>query len=281
MIAPVPYHGPVTRRPVRILQTSDVHLGPRTFEPNGRLHRDECICPIDVVAHLVDEHAVDVVLIVGDLFEHARVSSNLVRETFDRLAGLGVEVALLPGNHDVYDHDTVYRRDREHVEASGVHFFDDPAGRAVDLAGGALRIWARAMEEHAPHYLPLADVPPHPGDRWFVAAAHGHFVETHTHDAHRSSRITPADIHASGADYVALGHWHVTTDLSERGVTTPAWYCGAPLFGYGAGRMLLVDLEPGVGPVVRSVDVLDHAASTCEPPVVARSGGFGTLRGPL
>ena len=241
----------MTRRRLRILQTSDVHLGPRSREPNGLLHHDECICPIEVLGHLAHEHAVDVVMIVGDLFEHARVSHQLV------------EIALLPGNHDVYDDTNVYRRQRDSVDTSGVRFFDDPEGRSHDFAGGALRIWARAMDDHSPKFSPLGAAPAHPGDRWYVAAAHGHFVESTADDAHRSSRITPADIDATDADYVALGHWHVTTDLSTRGVTTPAWYSGAPMFGYGAGRMLLVDLVPGEVPLVRPLDVLDHPASRC------------------
>ena len=248
---------------MRILQTSDVHLGPRMREPDGLLHADECVCPIDVMAHLIEEHEVDVLLIVGDLFEHARVSRELVATVFERLAAIPIDVVLLPGNHDVHDEGAVYRRQRDAVDASGVHFVDAADGSTVDVAGGALRIWARAMEDHAPHYAPLAGVPEHPGDRWFVAAAHGHFVPTHASDPHRSSRLTIADIDATGADYVALGHWHLTTDLMQQGTTTPAWYSGAPMFGYGARHMLLVDLVPDTGPVVRPVDVLSHPASTC------------------
>ena len=250
---------------MRILQTSDVHLGPRAREPNGLLHHDECVCPIDVVRAAAEEHDVDVILIVGDLFEHARVSRELVTETFGRLGRMPVEVALVPGNHDVYDESTVYRRQRDDLEASGVRFFDDPAGQAFDFADDRLRIWARAMQDHSPRFTPLTDVPPHPGDRWYIAAAHGHFVASSTNDQHRSSRISTHDLEQSSADYVALGHWHVTTDLASRGVSKPAWYSGAPMFGHGAGRMLLVDLVPGSAPRVTPFDVLDHAASSCGP----------------
>ena len=257
------YRDRVTRRPLRLLHTSDVHLGPRSFEPTGLLHTHECLCPVGVIESIVDAEQVDVVLIAGDLFDHARVSEELVVTTLSRLGALRADVALLPGNHDVFDDIAVYRRHRGELEASSIHFFDEPAGRIADLADGALRIWARAMEAHTPHNHPLADPPPHPGDRWFVAAAHGHFVESPIDDAHRSSRISIESIEATAADYVALGHWHVTTDLSARGVRRPAWYPGAPLFGYGAGQMLLIDFVPGVGPVVRPVPVLNHAASRC------------------
>ena len=252
----------MTRRPLRILHTSDVHLGPSATEPTGRVHAKECVCPIEVIRHVVDEHAVDVVLIVGDLFDHARVSDQLVFDTFDALAKVDAEIALLPGNHDVYDLSALARRHRDPIDRSGVRFFDHPHGTVHDLADGALRVWARAMEDHSPQNTPLADAPAHPGDRWYVAAAHGHFVDNASED-HRSSRITPADIDSVGADYVALGHWHLTTDLAERGVRTPAWYCGSPLFGYGAGRMLLIDLVPGEAPRVQPVPVLDHPATRC------------------
>lgn len=257
------YGDMVTRRPLRLLHTSDVHLGPRSFEPTGLLHSHECLCPVEVIESLVDEHRVDVVLIAGDLFDHARVSEQLVTSTFARLGALRAEVALLPGNHDVFDDTAVYRRHRGELEASSIHFFDDPEGRSADLVGGALRIWARAMQEHSPHNHPLAAAPAHPGDRWYVAAAHGHFVESPVDDAHRSSRISVESIEATGADYVALGHWHVTTDLSARGVQRPAWYPGAPLFGYGAGQMLLIDLVPDRAPSVTPVPVLDHQAGSC------------------
>ena len=250
------------RRTLRLLQTSDVHLGPASVEPTGRHHEKECVCPIDVISHFVEEHDVDVVLLVGDLFDHARVSDQLVVETFARLGRVRAEVALLPGNHDQFDERALYRRHREAIDAAGVRFFDDVNGMAHDLADGALRLWARCMEDHTPQYTPLVGAPAHPGDRWYVVAGHGHFVSS-ADDLHRSSPITASDIEATQADYVALGHWHVMTDLTAKGVVTPAWYSGAPLFGYGAGQMLLVDLVPGLRPQVQAIAVLEHPAGAC------------------
>ena len=159
-------------------------------------------------------------------------------------------------------HTAVTLRQRTAVDEADVRFFDELAGTEIDVADGAVRLWARAMDDHTPSFHPLEGAPVHPGDRWYVAAAHGHYVDPGG-DVHRSSRLTAAEIDAVGADYVALGHWHVTTDLSRRGVTTPAWYSGAPLFGHGAGRMLLVDLVPGEGPRVTPIEVLDHPAGDC------------------
>ena len=252
----------MARRPVRVLHTSDVHLGTDLPGPQGFRHRPDCQCPIEVITHLVREHQVDVVIIAGDLFDHGRVSAELVESTFERLAAITADVVLLPGNHDVHDDTALYRRHRRTIDAAGVRFFDSIAGDAHDVAGGSLRIWARSMEDHSPNYVPLAGVPDHPGDRWYIVAGHGHFAPDGS-DEHRSSRITVDHIDATGADYVALGHWHVTTDLATRGATTPAWYCGAPTFGYGAGRVLLVDFAPGQSVNVQPIEILDHPAASC------------------
>ena len=170
----------------------------------------------------------------------------------------------LPGNHDVFDNTNVYSRNRSAVDESGVAFFDATRGTTRDFGKGALRIWARAMEEHTPTYKPLAGSPEHPGDRWFIAAGHAHFSPTGS-DEYRSSCISVEDINATAADYVALGHWHLTTNLTERGTSVPAWYCGSPMFGYGSANMLLVDFNSDATEevCVRPISVLDHPASTC------------------
>ena len=226
------------------------------------MHERDCLCPLDVIGQLVDEHDIDVLLIAGDLFDHARVSDVLVISTFAKLAKIGCEVVLLPGNHDVHDSTAVYARHRAAIEHSGVRFFDTVGGNTHDVANGALRIWSRCMEEHTPEFVPLAGPPSHPSDRWFVVAGHGHFAPDNS-ESHRSSRITVQDLDMAGADYVALGHWHVTTDLRTRGSTALAWYSGAPLFGHGAGNVLLVDFVEGEPVRVQTVGILDHPAAFC------------------
>ena len=212
-----------------------------------------------MLAVLAVELEVDVVLIAGDLFDHQRVKEPHVAEAFGvlgALAATGVDCVVLCGNHDAHDEGSLYRRFGDHVERSGVQFLDDPDGRMVDLADGRLSLWSRALTDHSPTNRPLDGAPPHPGGGWYVVGGHGHFIDDPLYDSHRSSRITVDDINAPGADYVALGHWHVTTDLRPRGATTQAWYPGSPLFGYGSQNMLLVDFDPAAGVAVTPIDVL-------------------------
>ena len=88
-------------------------------------------------------------------------------------------------------------------------------------------------------------------DPWFIAMGHGHFVDD-DEASHRSSLITPGDIARTEADYVALGHWHVTTDVSQGPVS--AWYCGAPS-GRPGGHALIVDLHVDAGVQVTAIEV--------------------------
>ena len=77
---------------------------------------------------------------------------------------------------------------------------------------------------------------------WNIGLAHGFFTETETT---RSSPITPAEIEASGYDYIALGHIHIFGEVSQG--RTRAFYCGtpAPLYaGSEAGWVLQIDCVP-------------------------------------
>ena len=69
----------------------------------------------------------------------------------------------------------------------------------------------------------------------------------------RSSPIFAEDIRDTGWDYVALGHQHVLTDVSQGAVT--AYYPGAPLITWTGeppnGHILLLELSPEHGISVR------------------------------
>jgi len=226
---------------IKMLHTSDVHIG-YVVGPDGD-HHDVCQCPIHALVKAVPEVGADVLMVAGDLFDHGRLAPESVGRSLDLLASTGAEVVVIPGNHDVHDDSSVWDRCREQVVESGVRLLDDVDGSMLDLFDGALRIWGKAMVEHEPDYRPLAGVPPRPDFGWFVVAGHGHLNLT-PEDRMRSSPITHADIGATNADYVALGHWHVTTDASHGGV--PAWYPGTPMGKPGQGTAALVTFGDGV-----------------------------------
>jgi hypothetical protein len=88
--------------------------------------------------------------------------------------------------------------------------------------------------------------------RWQIATAHGHYHPS----PDRSIRLRPswligdAEIAATGADYVALGHWNRAVKVGNGGVA--AYYCGSPEY---AGTVNLVRMTPAGNVVVRRVEL--------------------------
>ncbi len=249
----------MTKRPLRFLHTSDVHLGSHGYNGAATHHR-HCVCPLLAIDRLAREHRVDGVLVVGDLFDHARVDETLVQRTFDSLEALPGVTLLIVGNHDVHDDSSLYRRHIDALDATSTVFFPELEGSLEHLLDGDLVVWGKAMDEHSARYRPLHGVIERPAlDAWFMVLGHGlHVGDDPFMGQGRSSLITAEDIAATGADYVALGHHHVMGDVSTGGVT--AFYSGAPT-GYPGGHALLVELCPerGVSTTVLNVE----AFATC------------------
>ena len=85
---------------MRILHTSDWHLGQHFM---GKSRQAEHQALIDWLLVQVDEHAVDAVLVAGDIFDTGTPPSyarELYSQLVVRLHGAGVALLLLGGNHD-------------------------------------------------------------------------------------------------------------------------------------------------------------------------------------
>jgi DNA repair exonuclease SbcCD nuclease subunit len=222
-------------RPPRLVHTSDLHLGAAYGSWHGR-DADHGLPLLErVVAAALAERA-DALLLVGDIFDSNRVGDALVTAVARMLTSLTLPVVFLPGNHDCYTADSVYRRlERACAGAANVHIVRSPQGETVRLPSLDLALWGRPHVDYD-DCRPLAELPPRGPERWQVAMAHGHYVRDR-HDLGRSYLIFPEDIAASGRDYVALGHWDLHADVSAGGVV--AAYSGSPS---RTGQVLVVEL---------------------------------------
>jgi exonuclease SbcD len=85
---------------MRFLHTSDWHLG-RSFHGVGMLAAQRRF--VDQLLETVQQHAVDVVLVAGDVYDRALPGVDVVKvldSALERLTALGVQVILTSGNHD-------------------------------------------------------------------------------------------------------------------------------------------------------------------------------------
>jgi len=206
-------------RPATILHTADVHLGLNGAQDGG-LEERAFAAAID---HAIAAD-VDTVLIVGDLFDHARVSDELLAWTAKQLARAERPVVLLVGNHDALDEQSVHHRFRVAERCPNVTLVTDHDGQLVEVEGTDVVVWGRAMIRHERAYKPLAGVPDKPADRWGVVAAHG-LVLRNDRPSHHASPMRPAELDAIHWDYVALGHHHGHEILREE--PCPVVYPGA------------------------------------------------------
>ena len=228
------------RRPVRLLHTSDVHLGPETAETRDAWEAFEQLI------ELANREAADVLLVAGDLFESSRVPDTSLRRIERLLREVPSRVIILPGNHDALDRDSVYHRWPVEEAIPRVTVLRNPSGDLLRDVAPGLAVWGRATIEHSPNYRPLQGVQPRPADAlYYVIVAHGHVTYPGAVER-QSSLISPEELVSVASDYVALGHTHLYAPIPVEGVQ--AWYSGAPTAGGGPGargHVLLVTLTPG------------------------------------
>ena len=224
-------------RPLRIAHTSDVHLG------NGHegVHaRTAFTRVIDAVA----ETGADLFLIAGDLFDHNRIDASVIEFVYESLSRVECPTVIITGNHDCWEERAVLRRMDFRKAGHHVNLLDAPEGASIELPELHATVWGRCMIDHDRSNKPMAGAPPRTRDLWHIGMAHGLYSDEP--DCDRSSLITPAEIEASGFDYLALGHVHAHRTMKHG--RTVACYPGVPAPYYGtqpAGSMALVELKPG------------------------------------
>ncbi|MFE0426391.1 exonuclease SbcCD subunit D [Streptomyces sp. NPDC058953] len=251
---------------MRLLHTSDWHLG-------RSLHRVSMLdAQSAFLDHLVDAaraHAVDAVLVAGDVYDRAvppLAAVELFDRTLHRLAAAGVPTVMISGNHDSARRLGVAAG---LIERAGIHLRTGPDGCAVPVvladtygdvalygvpylepalvkdAFGVERTGHEAVVAAAMDRI-RADLAGRPPGTRSVVLAHAFVVGGTASDSERD--ITVGGVAAvpsavfDGVDYAALGHLHGCQTITDR-----VRYSGSPLaysFSEAAHRksMWLVDL---------------------------------------
>lgn len=203
-----------------IVHSSDLHLG-----VDDSFSNVDSLAVLPKVLTTANAVRADVVVLAGDTFDNHRQPLELLERAAQMLRDYGKPIVILPGNHDPLTPDSVYRRaglaNISNVKILGLNVPD-----AVSFEEFELDIWGRAHLDYT-DMAPLANPRPRSA-RWHLAAAHGHYVDA-ARDPNRligSWLIHREELIATGADYVALGHWNQATRVGNGQV--PAYYSGSP-----------------------------------------------------
>jgi exonuclease SbcD len=243
------------RQTLKVLHTADVHLDLDGYgaDSHTRRYRDINHQAFRTVIDVAIQENVDLLLIAGDLFDSNRPSSDVVDFAIEELRRAGRPTVIIPGNHDCVNTQSIYHRVNFPGECPDLLLISHPDGEQHQLSSHHLVLWGRGMVEHEPTYRPLGGMPRPHGDAWHIALGHGFFMDDDV-PSYRSSPIYAVEIRDSGWDYLALGHCHAFSNVSQGAVT--AYYSGAPGFFPGVqgadGHVALVQFEAGV---LRHIDV--------------------------
>ncbi|MER6554037.1 exonuclease SbcCD subunit D [Streptomyces sp. NPDC001110] len=263
---------------MRILHTSDWHLG-RSFHRVPML--DAQAAYLDHLVETVREHAVDVVVVAGDVYDRAVPPLSAVQlfdDALHRLAGAGVPTVMISGNHDSARRLGV---GAGLIARAGIHLRTDPADCATPVvlhdAHGEVAFYGLPYLEPAlvrdalgatgaGHEGVLtaamdrvrADLSARPEGTRTVVLAHAFVAGGEPSDSERDITVggvaaVPAGVF-DGVDYVALGHLHGCQRVTDR-----VRYSGSPLaysFSEHTHRktMWLIDLGPGGDLAAERVD---------------------------
>ena len=215
---------------MRIAHLADAHLGFRQFQrldPDGVNQRESDVAAaFRRAVDAVIARAPDLVVIAGDLFHAVRPTNRSIIEAFTQLSRLrtalpAAPVVLIAGNHDTArsaEAGSILKL----MASLGVDVVDEEARRLAypDLGLSVLAV---------PHAALLAsrgarDWRPDGAARRNVLVLHpevaGYFPETGESD-YGGVHVEPRDLEG-GWNYVALGHYHVVSEVAPR-----IWYSGS------------------------------------------------------
>jgi DNA repair exonuclease SbcCD nuclease subunit len=220
-------------RDIVVVHTSDLHVD---HEYTARLHGGDGTAGLACVLNAARAMAADVVILAGDTFDCHRLPNALLDQTAAVIAAAALPVVMLPGNHDPAVTDAVYRRGML-AEVQNLHILG-VADDAVLFPDLALEIWGRPHRDYD-DMIPFEIIRPR-RTRWQIAVAHGHYEPAPDRSIipRPSWLIGDDEIAATGADYVALGHWNRAVRVGNG--TVPAYYSGSPEY---AGTVNVVSLK--------------------------------------
>ena len=253
---------------MKFVHTADWQLGKpfaRINDPRKRsLVQQARIDVIGRIARVAAEEGAEFILVAGDLFDSTSVDKATVAATCSAIGQIGLPVIAIPGNHDHGGPGSVWEqaffRREQAALAPNLSLLREPAPFEMDAAVILpCPLLHRAVLTDPTGWLRAEQTyDALPKDKPRIVLAHGStqtFLGESDDDEETGSRANLIDLlRLPGAeiDYVALGDWHGTKQITPNG-----WYAGTPEpdrfprgADYESGNLLLVKARRGGLPQV-------------------------------
>lgn len=203
-----------------LVHSSDLHVD---NDPHQSPYGSDGTTGLRVVLQAAKDVNADYVLLVGDIFDSNRQPAALIDRCVGLLHDIARPVIVLPGNHDPLTEDSVWRRGGLN-RIPHVHIIGLTHDLSVHFPEHDLELWGHAHTDYS-NMVPLR-TPRLRSARWHITLAHGHYEDDGVEPLRPSWLISNAEIEATKADYLALGHWNRAAQVGNGEV--PAYYSGSP-----------------------------------------------------
>lgn len=218
--------------PMRIIHTADVHLdrcftGAGMSSHFGNRRRQSLRDVFQDIITRAKEWPADILLIAGDLFEHERVTRDLVAFLATQFASIpNTLVFIAPGNHDSCLPDSPYLTESW---PENVHVFCTPDWETVEVNNGEAFVHGFGFDSPYISQNPFGHllIPEETKHAIHVAVAHGSERSHQPPDKEDYAPFTAQDAAVPGLDYLALGHFHRLQEI-KGDFDTKVNYSGSP-----------------------------------------------------
>jgi DNA repair exonuclease SbcCD nuclease subunit len=247
---------PRAARDIVVVHSSDLHID---HDYTARLHGGDGVAGLVCVLNAARGVEADVVILAGDTFDSHRVPQDLIARAADVMAAAAVPIVVLPGNHDPAVAEAIYRGGPL-AAVTNLHVIGILHDDSVVFAALSLEIWGRAHRDYDDMIpLEIGRRRLTRRTRWQIAVAHGHYepAPDRSKGPRPSWLISDAEIAATGADYVALGHWNRAVRVGNG--TVPAYYSGSPEYA-GTVNVVRMSQNAGVTITLARLDIAREAS---------------------
>ncbi|MFW5953520.1 MAG: metallophosphoesterase family protein [Candidatus Natronoplasma sp.] len=211
---------------VKFIHTSDWHIGMKAnrLGKTAEKIREQRISSISSVMDKAVEEEVDFVLIAGDLFENNAVERSVVDTVIDAFREYqeeGIDVYILPGNHDPLVDGSIYQ-EPGWEETENVHVFRD-CNRVIesDIVFHPCPLTQKKSNSDPTENISVNE----DNEKIHIGVAHGTLDIGLTTEP--NFPIDPSRAEEEGLDYLALGEWHSWFEQGDTSQLPITLYPGA------------------------------------------------------